>query len=164
MSFALINPRVWIEFAIAAAVAGLVWWAYSAVYDRGADSVQRKWDAVEKERSDASAKAASDALTVTKSLQESADKQRSASNAQISALNASLATAVAGLSNRPSRGDAGSVPGGATNGTGCAPSQLYREDAGVAIKLAGEADQLRIALQSCQVRYQSVYEALSGQK
>lgn len=161
---ALLNPRVLAGLALSAALAGLCWWGYNTVYDRGAQSVQTKWDAEKKDQAEQSAKVATEALAVTKSLQASADQQRKASNAQITALNASLAAAVAGLSNRPSRSDAGSMPGSPSTGAGCYPSQLYREDAEVALQLTGEADQLRVALQSCQTQYSRVYEALNGAK
>lgn len=160
----LLNPRLLAGLALAAALAGIGWWGYNLVYDRGAQAVQVKWDAEKQAQAEQSAKVATEAMTATKTLQASADQQRKASNAQIAALNSSLAAAVAGLSDRPSRGDAGGVSGSPGNGAGCYPSQLYREDAEVAIQLTGEADQLRVALQHCQTRYQSVYEALNGQK
>lgn len=44
MSFALLNPRVWFELALAALVAGLIWYAYHWAYTNGANSVQVKFD------------------------------------------------------------------------------------------------------------------------
>jgi len=44
MNLALINPKVWLELALAALVVGVCWWGYSAIYNRGAESVQVRWD------------------------------------------------------------------------------------------------------------------------
>jgi hypothetical protein len=165
MNLALINPKVWLEIAIAAIIAGACWWGYNTVYDRGADAVQRKWDAVEKERSDQSAKVAADALQATKDLQASADKQRGITNEQIANLNRNLGTAIAGLSNRPSRTDAGGVPGSPAAGTSgseprCTGAGLYKEDGEFLIREAARAKGLAIQLAQCQTQYNSAREKL----
>ncbi len=162
MNFALINPRVWLEIALAALIAGACWWAYNAVYDRGADHVQRKWDAEEKERSDQSAKVASDALAVTKSLQATFDTQRSQTNAQIAALNSSLAGAINGLSNRPARAADGSVPRNPSTGStiGATGADLLRQDSEFLIRESSRADKLRLQLIDCQRSYEAARAAI----
>lgn len=165
MNLALINPKVWLEIAAAAIIAGACWWGYNTVYDRGADAVQRKWDAVEQERSAQSAKVSADALQVTKDLQASADKQREKSNAQIKALNSSLDAAIAGLSSRPARPDAGSVPSNPASaaggsGPGCTGAGLYREDGGFLAREAARAKGLAIQLAACQAQYNSARDKL----
>ena len=166
MNLALINPRVLAALALAAALSGLCWWSYNTVYDRGAQAIQVKWDAEKKDQAEQSAKVATDALAVTKSLQVSADNQRKASNAQITALNTALASAVAGLSNRPSRDDAGGVSCGAATGTnaGCTGAGLYRDDGQFLVRYARDAAELRIRLESCQSQYMAVYDALNSTK
>ncbi len=160
MNFALLSPKVWLEIAIAALISAACWYGYHWIYERGADHVQRKWDSVERERAEASAKVAADALAITKDLQSRMDQQRGEANAQLANLNRSLGSAIAGLSNRPSRGDTGGVPGDPSARRGCYPSELYREDAAVALKLSAEADQLRIALGACQAAYGAARDAL----
>jgi hypothetical protein len=161
VNLALINPKVWLELAIAAVLAGLCWWGYGVVYDRGAANVQMKWDAERAQIEAQSAKVAADALATTKTLAATIETQRSNSNAQIASLNQSLSVAVAGLSNRPSRGGEGGVPINTAPGAGCYPAALYREDAAVALKLAGEADKLRVLLGQCQAAYNAARQALN---
>lgn len=165
MNLALLNPRLWAGLALAAALSGLCWWGYNTVYDRGAKAVQVKWDAEKQAQAEQSAKVATDALAVTKSLQVSSDNQRKASNAQIAALNSALAVAVAGLSDRPSRGDAGSVSGGSSNGattTGCTGAGLAREDAEFSLGEAATAARLRIGLKACYSQYNKIKSAING--
>jgi hypothetical protein len=160
MNLALINPKVWLEIAIIAVLAGAGWYGYNWIYERGAATVQAKWNAERLQITQQSAQITADALSTTKALQDASDKQREVSNAQIASLNRSLATAIAGLSDRPARPGASGVPGDTSAGAGCYPSQLYREDSAVALKLAGEADLLRVALNQCQTQYKSAVEAL----
>lgn len=160
---ALLTPKVWFELAVAAAIAGACWYAYSWAYDKGAASVQAKWDEEKIAQAEATAKVATAALETTKDLQAKADKRQEQANAQIKTLNASLATAIAGLSNRPSRPSQGDLPRDPTTGGSvpvCTPSKLYREDASVLIGLAGEADRLRIKLVQCQDAYAAARKAL----
>ena len=158
----LINPRVWVELAILAACCYGGWYAYDWAYARGAAGVQARWDRVEAQRATESARVALQALQTTKDLQTTVDSIRSTKDAQISSLNSTLASAVAGLSNRPSRADQSGVPGHAGASTGCYPSQLYREDSAVVIKLAGEADKLRSDLQQCYAQYQAARNTVMG--
>ena len=155
-------PRLIIAAVLALLLALAGWWAYNAVYARGAESVQVRWDAVELERAQQSAQVAADALQTTKALQAAADKQRKASHAQIAALNQSLAVALAGLQNRPARPDAGSVPGDAAAGAGCTGAGLFRTDAEFLTRESARADKLRIELAQCQTQYNAARAALTG--
>jgi hypothetical protein len=163
MNLALINPKVWIELAIAALIAGLCWYGYNVVYDRGAASVQAKWD---KERSDIqaqSAKVSADALTTTKTLASTIETQRSETNAQISALNSSLAGAIAGLRERPTRDSAGRVPVNPATGSaiGATGADLLRQDSEFLVREAARADKLRLQLAQCQVSYETARAAVN---
>ena len=158
------TAKLWLAVALAAALSGAAWWAYNAIYDQGADSVQVKWDAVELERSQQSAKVAADALQTTKDLQATTEQLRKTSHAQISALNQSLAAAIAGLSNRPARPDAGSVPGDTTAGAGCTGAGLYRPDAEFLARESARADKLRVDIAQCQSQYNAARAALMGGK
>lgn len=163
MNLALINHRVWLELAVAVILAGLCWYGYNLVYDRGAASVQVKWD---KERSDIqaqSAKVAADALATTKTLAATIETQRSNSNAQITALNTSLAGAIAGLRDRPSRDSPGSVSGDSATGAGASGTGagLYREDGEFLAREAARAKRLAIRLAQCQAQYNAARAALN---
>lgn len=162
-ALALLSPRVWLELAVVAAVVAFGWWGYNTIYDRGAASVQVKWDA---EKQAVAIKIAADkaiALDDERLLQQEHDKQVEVKNAQIKNLNTQLVAALAGLSNHPERPTGGaSVPTDTAHGAGCYPAQLYREDAGVAIKLAAEADQLRIDLAACQADYANAERTVNG--
>jgi len=162
MNLALINPKVWLEIAVIATLAASGWYAYTWIWDRGADYTQRKWDAVERERADASAKAASDALRITKDLQVSADKDKETKDAQIKTLNASLSTAIAGLSNRTPRPDASGVSSHTPAGAGCTGAELYKPDAEFLTREAARADTLQVELNACYVRYRAVRDALKS--
>ena len=155
----LLNPKLWLALALAAILAGAGWWAYG----KGADSVQVKWDAVEKERSDQSAKVAADALALTKDLQASADTQQKVKDAQIAKLNRSLAAALDGLRNRAPRPGPGSLPGdpAAAAGPGCTGAQLYRPDSEFLTRESARANRLLADLQQCQTQYNAARRALS---
>jgi hypothetical protein len=153
----LLNPRLWIALAIAALISGSGWW----VYGQGAASVQAKWTAAELVRAEQSAKIAADTAATTQNLQTAVNVITKVKDAQITKLNISLAAALDGLRNRPERPDPGVVPQDTSAATGCYPAQLYRSDSAVALKLAGEADQLRIDLAQCQAQYNAAYEALN---
>jgi hypothetical protein len=136
------------------------WWAYDTIYDRGAEHVQKQWDAEKAAQASESAKVASDALATTKSLQASADRDKETKNAQIATLNASLASAIAGLSNRPARPDPGSVPSNPSARGGCTGAELYKPDAEFLTREAARGDALQAELQLCYSRYRAAREAL----
>lgn len=45
MNLALLNPKVWLELAIVAIVAGAIWFAYHWAYNQGVNATQVKFDA-----------------------------------------------------------------------------------------------------------------------
>ena len=156
MSLALINPKVWLELALVAVLVFCGWYAYNAIYDRGAASVQAKWEAEKLATAQASAKVTADALATTKALADAASKRDGETNAQISKLNTSLATAIAGLSNRPARPDSGSVPGAASDGKGqpgCTGAGLYKDDGQFLARYARDTAELQLRLKACYAQY-----------
>lgn len=162
MNLALINPKVWLELAVAAILASACWYGYNWVYDRGSEHVQAKWDAVEKDRTAAVLKATQDAIAVTANLQDKADKQHGETNAQINALNLNLGSALAGLRERPARPGGGGLPQVAGAGTGCTGASLYASDAEFLIRESHRADRLRVDLQACQAAYGAARSALNA--
>jgi hypothetical protein len=162
MNLALLSTRVWKELAVVALLIGAVWLAYGWAYDRGAASRQAEWDADKLQVANASAKVAADALSTTKALAATIDNQRSQTNAQINALNTSLAGAIAGLRERPPRDSAGGVPRNPATGAaiGATGADLLRQDAEFLVREAARADRLRLQLAQCQAAYQSARDAL----
>ena len=162
MNFALINPKVWLELAIAALVIAAAWYGYHAIYESGADSIRVKWAADKKDQAEQSAKLSAEALATTKALTETIEKQRSDTRAQISLLNTSLASAVAGLRDRPSRDSAGGVPRDPATGAaiGATGADLLRQDSEFLVVEASRADRLRLQLAQCQDQYNAAREAL----
>ena len=157
-----IPTRVLVALLALICLLGVGWYAYDWAYDRGADSVQRKWDSAKAAQDRASAKVALDALATTKSLQESADNERKAKNDQIDSLNRKLDSAIAGLRNRPSRASAVSVPKSAGAGTLCTGAGLYREDGEFLAREFARAKALTIQLASCEADYARIAAQLNG--
>ena len=163
MNLALINPRVWLELALVAILIGAGWWAYNAVYERGEQSVQAKWDKEKLSVSQQSAKVAADALATTTSLAATIELQRSDFNAQISGVTAVAASAVAGLSNRPTRDSAGRVPVDPATGArlGATGADLLRQDSIFLTRESARADKLRLQLVSCQAQYNAARASIN---
>lgn len=162
MPLASLSPRVLLELALFAVLALAGYFAYNWVYERGAESVQVKWDAEKRDQAEQSAKVTSNALATTKALSDSLDKQRSTANAQITSLNNSLAAAVAGLSNRASRPSESGMPRDpAAESERCTGRELFREDSAFLTRLAGEADQLAIQLAQCKAAYDTARAAVN---
>lgn len=160
MNFALINPKAWAQLILVAVLAFAGWYCYNWIYDRGVDTVQRKWDAAKSEQDRQSAKAAAAALEATNKLQESAENQRKSYNAQISSINKSLDIALNGLRVRPSRPGPDSLPPDSGKGLGCTGAELYRADGEFLARESARADRLRIQLESCEADYARAAAAL----
>jgi hypothetical protein len=161
-AFALLSPKVWIEIAVAALIAGVCWWGYNTVYNRGAESVQVKWDAEKADTAIQSAKVATDALAVTKDLIATSEKEKESKNAQIKALNASNASLLVELSKRPSRDSSGNLPRDPTTGStiGATGADLPRQDAAFLVWEGTRFDKLRLNLIECQNKYNNAYNKM----
>ena len=156
MPFLMLNWRWIVAAALVAALTG----THIQAWRIGSASTQAKWDAAIAKQTEETLKLVQDAQDRERELQEAAEKIRRAKNVQINQLATDLADALDRLRNRPSRGSEGSVPPDAGIGRGCYPSQLFTEDAGNLIKLAGEADKLRLSLAACQTQYAKARDAL----
>ena len=156
----LLNPRMWLALALSAIVVAACWAGYNWVYNRGADSVQVKWDAEKLDQAEQSAKIATDALATTKALQDGADSERKAKNEQIASLNTKLGVAIAGLRDRPSRSGSGDLPKAPGAGTLCTGAGLYREDGEFLTRESARAQSLAIKLASCEADYARAVNAL----
>lgn len=155
----LFNWRIWAAVAVAVALAASHWKTYKI----GQNDVRAEWTAEKLEQAEQSAKLQVDAAKATADLQTNADNNRRSKNAQIARLNADLAAAIAGLSERPARPGAGDLPAPAAPGaaTGCTGAQLYRPDAEFLARESARADRLLAELGQCQAVYDQARAALS---
>lgn len=138
-------------------LAGTHWKAYMV----GEQGVKAEWTTEKLAQSNAQVEAEQAARTKEQGMQASADKLRDTQNAQIRTLAIDLdrARAAIRLQHRASR-PADYVPPPASAGVGCSPGAVFAEDADVALGLAAEADELRIAYRRCEAQYSAAREAL----
>ena len=138
---------------IAAAGAG-----YFQGSEHGQAKIQNLWDKEKAAQYAEYAKAQEEARKKEQSLQANADRLRQEKDREIRDLNARATALTNSLQHRPTRSsEAGSVSGSTSSGQGgCTPRQLYRESAEDFIKVAIEADNLRLALKQCYAQYESI--------
>lgn len=155
----LLNWRLWLATALLAGLIGTHVWAYR----QGANRIQAKWDAQIILQAQETARLVETVRITEQTLQAKAESLRKAKNAEINDLATKYADAVNSLSKRPSRSE-NNLPTDTGTGRGCYPSELFREDAKVAIDLATEADRLRASLAYCQSQYSKIRNQLKGEK
>lgn len=153
----LFNWRVWAIMGITIMLAASHWKAYKM----GEATVAVEWAADKLSQADQTNQLQAETARTTINLQADADKTRKTKDAKITKLNADLTIALNGLRDLPSRPGEGDLPSPTGAAAGCYPAQLYREDASVAVQLAGEADQLRISLGACYASHADARRALS---
>ena len=123
--------------------------------DAGQAKIQAQWDK-EKAKQMAEYAAAQDAARAKEqSLQANADKLREDKNRELAKLSDTNRTLLNSLRNRPSSSDSLSSTASSGQG-GCSGKNLYRESAEDIVKLATDADELRIALKQCYAQYDSL--------
>ena len=156
---ALLNWRIWAAGAMALAMIGGAWKAYTM----GEAHVQAKWDAQSLSIAKQSLKLSEEATRTTTNLEARADKITETKNVQINSINTRLATALDELRKRPGRpgpGDLSKDPG-AQPAVGCTGAQLWREDASAFSREAARADRLLATLGECQAKYNAAYQAVN---
>ena len=153
----LVSPRL----ILALIVSILLAISHGAAYRAGGKSVQAKWNVEKLELATLAAKAAEDARSREQSLTAKVSKIRSVKDAEIEKLRTDLDSALSELRQRPER-PADYVPQDAAAGqrTTCSADQLYREDAESLTRIAGDAEQVRIAYRQCKAQYDTAAEAL----
>ncbi len=138
---------------IAAAGAG-----YFQGSEHGKASVQAMWDKEKAAQYAEYAKAQEEARKKEQELQANADQLRQEKDREIRNLNARATALNNSLQQRPSISTQSSTVSGSTSSGqgGCTPRQLYRESAEDFVKVALEADNLRLALKQCYAQYDSI--------
>jgi hypothetical protein len=159
---ALLSPRVWLELVIIAVIGAAAWYGYNWVYDRGAASVQVRWDAERAQVDAQTAELRAGVAAATNFLAQEKGNLRREKDAKITDLNTQLAAALVGLHDRPPRDSEGNVPRDPTTGAalGATGASLLRQDAELLTREAGRADRLRLDLIECQASYDKARQAL----
>jgi len=148
------------------AIVGVLVWVLAIshwqAYRMGSNAVQAQWTADKLTQAEQTLALTAEAAATTDALQQSADQLRKTKNAQIARLNADLSAALAGLSDRPARPGAGSVPTDPVAGAnpGCTGASLWRDDGEFLAREAARADGLLADLAQCQAAYGAARDAL----
>lgn len=150
------NPYLILGVVLAVGVAGA-----GGLYQGhklGKAEVQQAWDKEKAEQLAEYAKAQDEARAKEQALQANADKLRREKDAEIRNINARATALSNSLQQRPSISTQDSTVSGSTSSGqgGCTPRQLYRESAEDFVKVAIEADNLRLALKQCYSQYEAL--------
>ena len=126
--------------------------------EHGQAKVQNLWDKEKAAQYAEYAKAQEEARKKEQELQANADQLRQEKDREIRNLNARATALNNSLQQRPSISTQSSTVSGSTSSGqgGCTPRQLYRESAEDFVKVALEADNLRLALKQCYAQYDSI--------
>lgn len=125
--------------------------------EAGQAKVQAKWD---QERAKLAEEYAANVTAMREKeqvMQGNADKLRQEKDREIREINAKSIALANSLRDRPTRTESSGVsqaPGAGQGG--CSGKDLYRESAADIVKLAMDADELRIALKQCYAQYDSL--------
>ena len=139
--------------AIIVAAAG----GYFQGSEHGQAKIQALWDKEKAAQYAEYAKGQEAARAKEQELQANADRLRQEKDREIRDLNARATALSNSLQQRPSSSQASSLSGSSGAGqSGCTPRQLYRESAEDFVKVAIEADSLRLALKQCYAQYDSL--------
>lgn len=160
MPFSLL-ARIVALLAIAALIAGGIWKIRHSGIADGRAEVQAEWNADKAQRATALAAAKEEAQQKERELQEAADKLRRTKDAEIRDLNVRVGELASRLRNRPDR--PADAPAGAASGArpgGCTGAELYRSDGEFLVRLAADADRVRLALRQCQAQYEKARDAV----
>jgi len=125
--------------------------------DAGQAKVQAKWDQDKARLAEEYAANVTAMREKEQSMQVNADKLRQEKDREIREVNARSIALSNSLRNRPERPTSSGVPETAGAGQGgCTGKNLYRENGEFLIKLAVDADELRIALKQCYAQYDAL--------
>jgi len=144
--------------AIGLAAAG----GYHTGKESGMAEVQQAWDKEKTAQYAQYAKAMEESVEKQQQLQMGADKLRQEKDREIrdiAARNTALANSLRDRQTRSTQ--TGSVP--STTGVGqsaCTGKELYREDGEFLVRLAREADELRVALKQCYAQYEAARQTV----
>jgi hypothetical protein len=154
--------RAWLAIALAGLLSILLTATHWQAYRMGADKVQAAWVVEQLSQAQQSLVLQAQAQAATEKLKTDADQLRKSKNAQIARLDADLAAALAGLSDRAPRPGAVDLPTPSGSGAnpGCTGASLWREDGQFLSRESARADRLLADLAQCQTAYGKARDAL----
>lgn len=149
---ALLNPKVWIAFSLAAALA----FSHFFVYRAGKANVRADFDAYRIAQTQALQKAEAESRAKEQQWQDSANQTTKAKDEAIQNIHARLDDALGELRKRPQRPASGTVPASSCDGKGTTGAGIYAQDAEFLVREAARADQLRTSLGACYSQYNAL--------
>jgi len=156
-----VNP--WLILAFVLAVGAAATGGYYQGNQAGRAKIQQQWDNEKTAQYVQYVKAMEESVEKQQQLQMGADRLRQEKDREIreiAARNTALANSLRDRQARPSA-NTSAVPNTANVGpSACTGKQLYREDGEFLVRVAREADELRIALKQCYAQYDAARQTV----
>ena len=154
------NP--WLILGAVLAIGAAATGGYYVGKDDGKAEIQQVWDKEKAEQYAQYAKAMEESVEKQQQLQMGADRLRQEKDREIrdvTARNTALANSLRDRQTRPAQ--TSSVSSTASVGSSaCTGKELYREDGEFLVRLAREADELRVALKQCYAQYEAARQTV----
>ena len=150
------NP--WLILAFVLAVGTAAGGGYYQGNEAGKAKVQQQWDKEKAEQYAAYAKGQEEARKREQEMQEAADKLRKEKDREtreLAARNTALVNSLRDRQARPTETNPVSSAASARP-SNCTGKELYREDGEFLVRIAAEADELRVALKQCYKQYEAI--------
>jgi hypothetical protein len=154
------NP--WLILGAVLAIGAAATGGYYVGKDDGKAEIQQAWDKEKATQYAQYAKAMEESVEKQQQLQMGADRLRQEKDREIrdvTARNTALANSLRDRQTRPAQ--TSSVSSTASVGSSaCTGKELYREDGEFLVRLAREADELRVALKQCYAQYEAARQTV----
>jgi hypothetical protein len=154
------NP--WLILGAVLAIGAAATGGYYVGKDDGKAEIQQAWDKEKAAQYAQYAKAMEESVEKQQQLQMGADRLRQEKDREIrdvTARNTALANSLRDRQTRPAQ--TSSVSSTASVGSSaCTGKELYREDGEFLVRLAREADELRVALKQCYAQYEAARQTV----
>ena len=154
------NP--WLILGAVLAIGAAATGGYYVGKDDGKAEIQQAWDKEKATQYAQYAKAMEESVEKQQQLQMGADRLRQEKDREIrdvTARNTALANSLRDRQTRPAQ--TSSVSSTASVGSSaCTGKELYREDGEFLVRLAREADELRVALTQCYAQYEAARQTV----
>ena len=154
------NP--WLILSAVLAIGAAATGGYYVGKDDGKAEIQQAWDKEKAAQYAQYAKAMEESIEKQQQLQMGADRLRQEKDREIrdvTARNTALANSLRERQTRPAQ--TSSVSSTASVGSSaCTGKELYREEGEFLVRLAREADELRVALKQCYAQYEAARQTV----
>ncbi len=131
-------------------------------YVMGTKSVKAEWDRAKVEQLEEDKKLLQMSIKDSKMLQDKSNQIQQEKYEKLKKNNATLSTNLDQLRTRQGRDEAiTSDSSPIKSGRGCTGADLHREDAEFLVREASAADEVKINLQECQIKYNSIRNTIN---